>query len=182
MRPILWSAATCRRFPSRQASRRHDEPDGGTQRAPPPHVLVKCEARLLPCGDSAPSGLPSFVSTGRLLGKKAATSRRTPKGAPNSKPPSPTIDGRYNGVIMAIIEIEGLAKSYRVYQKKEGLAAALRGCFAGIPPGRGGSRHRPDGRSRASSWPFSGPNGAGKDHHAQAALRRASRPPAARPA
>ena len=30
---------------------------------------------------------------------------------------------------MAIIEIEGLAKSYRVYQKKEGLAASLKGLF-----------------------------------------------------
>ena len=30
---------------------------------------------------------------------------------------------------MAIIEIEGLAKSYRVYQKKEGLLASVRGLF-----------------------------------------------------
>ncbi len=30
---------------------------------------------------------------------------------------------------MAIIEIENLVKSYRVYQKKEGLAAAWRGLF-----------------------------------------------------
>ena len=30
---------------------------------------------------------------------------------------------------MAIIEIEGLAKSYRVYQKKEGLGAAISGLF-----------------------------------------------------
>ena len=28
---------------------------------------------------------------------------------------------------MAIIEIEGLAKSYRIYQKQEGLLAAVRG-------------------------------------------------------
>ena len=31
--------------------------------------------------------------------------------------------------LMPIIEIEGLAKSYRVYQKKEGLLASLRGLF-----------------------------------------------------
>ena len=30
---------------------------------------------------------------------------------------------------MAIIEIEGLSKSYRVYQKQEGLLASLRGLF-----------------------------------------------------
>ena len=30
---------------------------------------------------------------------------------------------------MAIIEIEGLAKSYRVYQKPEGLAASITGLF-----------------------------------------------------
>ena len=30
---------------------------------------------------------------------------------------------------MAIIEIEGLAKSYRVYQKQEGLLASVRGLF-----------------------------------------------------
>ena len=30
---------------------------------------------------------------------------------------------------MAIIEIEGLAKSYRVYQKQEGLVASIRGLF-----------------------------------------------------
>src|SRR5688500_17265136 len=30
---------------------------------------------------------------------------------------------------MAIIEIEGLSKSYRTYQKKEGLRASLRGLF-----------------------------------------------------
>src|SRR5215470_18680516 len=30
---------------------------------------------------------------------------------------------------MAVIEIEGLAKTYRVYQKREGLAASIRGLF-----------------------------------------------------
>jgi ABC-2 type transport system ATP-binding protein len=30
---------------------------------------------------------------------------------------------------MSVIEIRGLRKSYRVYQKKEGLAASLRGLF-----------------------------------------------------
>ena len=30
---------------------------------------------------------------------------------------------------MSVIEIRGLVKSYRVYQKKEGLRAALRGLF-----------------------------------------------------
>src|SRR5688572_32778149 len=35
----------------------------------------------------------------------------------------------YNRPHMAVIEIRGLRKSYRVYQKKEGLAAAFRGLF-----------------------------------------------------
>src|SRR5215471_18109999 len=30
---------------------------------------------------------------------------------------------------MAVIEIEGLAKTYRVYQKREGLLASIRGLF-----------------------------------------------------
>ena len=30
---------------------------------------------------------------------------------------------------MAIIEIRGLTKSYRIYQKKEGLGASIRGLF-----------------------------------------------------
>ena len=40
--------------------------------------------------------------------------------------PGPIIDD-----YMAIIEIEGLAKSYRVYQKKEGLLASI---ARAVPP------------------------------------------------
>ncbi len=42
---------------------------------------------------------------------------------------SPAADGTYNQKVMAAIEIEGLSKSYRVYQKKEGLLASIGGLF-----------------------------------------------------
>ena len=45
-----------------------------------------------------------------------------------NEPPFPDFHGPYNPA-MSTIEIAGLAKSYRVYQKKEGLRAAVRGLF-----------------------------------------------------
>ncbi len=63
---------------------------------------------------------------------------------------------------MSVIEIENLAKSYRVYQKKEGLAASLRGLFR---------REYRDVRAvngidlkvnQGEFVAFLGPNGAGK--------------------
>ncbi len=63
---------------------------------------------------------------------------------------------------MAIIEIEKLSKSYRVYQKKEGLAASVRGLF------RREYRHVNAVREidlqveRGEFVAFLGPNGAGK--------------------
>jgi ABC-2 type transport system ATP-binding protein len=42
---------------------------------------------------------------------------------------SPAADGTYNQKVMAAIEIEGLSKSYAVYQKKEGLLASIGGLF-----------------------------------------------------
>jgi ABC-2 type transport system ATP-binding protein len=63
---------------------------------------------------------------------------------------------------MAIIELEGLAKSYRVYQKREGLAAALGGLFRRqyrlVEAVRGIDLRVEQGEFVA----FLGPNGAGK--------------------
>ncbi|NUQ62349.1 MAG: ABC transporter ATP-binding protein [Pirellulales bacterium] len=63
---------------------------------------------------------------------------------------------------MAIIEIEGLAKSYRVYQKKEGLRASIRGLFRRqyrtVEAVRGIDLTVEQGEFVA----FLGPNGAGK--------------------
>ena len=73
---------------------------------------------------------------------------------------------------MAIIEIEGLAKSYRVYQKKEGLLASMR---RAVPPrvsqGAGGARHRSDGRVGRNRR-LSRPQRRRQDDDAQDALGR----------
>ena len=68
----------------------------------------------------------------------------------------------YNRKIMAIIEIEGLAKSYKVYQKKEGLVASISGLFSReyrhVEAVRGIDLEVEKGQFVA----FLGPNGAGK--------------------
>ena len=73
---------------------------------------------------------------------------------------------------MAVIEIRNLEKSYRVYQKQEGLRAALTGLFnRAVSRRRSGARHRPrrrGGRVRR----LSGSQRRGQNHDAQAALRR----------
>lgn len=63
---------------------------------------------------------------------------------------------------MPIIEIEGLAKSYRVYQKKEGLLASLRGLFHREYRDVRAVREIDLSVSQGEFVAFLGPNGAGK--------------------
>ncbi|MEZ6075152.1 MAG: ATP-binding cassette domain-containing protein [Pirellulaceae bacterium] len=70
--------------------------------------------------------------------------------------------GHYNSIAMAIIEIEKLSKSYRVYQKQEGLLAAVRGLwhreYRDVEAVRAVDLKVEQGEFVA----FLGPNGAGK--------------------
>ncbi len=117
--------------------------------------------------------------TGKLGRGGLYRTGKTPTTRPLPAPLSARIGRLYNRKLMAIIEVAGLAKSYRVYQKKEGLLASLRGLFhRAVSPGRSRARHRPDrriGRIRR----LSRAQRRRQDHHAQAALgRHPSRRPA----
>ena len=63
---------------------------------------------------------------------------------------------------MAIIEVKGLAKSYRVYQKREGLGASLRGLFRREYRDVLAVRGIDMSVDRGEFVAFLGPNGAGK--------------------
>src|SRR3954471_24024488 len=90
---------------------------------------------------------------------------RTKYAAPNGVSPSscPTaVSQHIIGHSMSVIEIRGLQKSYRVYHKKEGLGAAMRGLFRReyreVEAVRGIDLDVEQGEFVA----FLGPNGAGK--------------------
>jgi ABC-2 type transport system ATP-binding protein len=63
---------------------------------------------------------------------------------------------------MAVIEIQGLSKSYRVYQKKEGLGASIAGLFRRQYRQIEAVRGIDLGVERGEFVAFLGPNGAGK--------------------
>ena len=76
----------------------------------------------------------------------------------DGSPDTRSVDALYNRLTMAIIEIEGLAKSYRVYQKQEGLLASRARAVSPQYRDVAGRRAASTCASRAaSSSPFSGP-------------------------
>lgn len=75
---------------------------------------------------------------------------------------SPVPDGIYNRKTMAVIEISGLSKSYRVYQKKEGLLASVGGLFHRKYRVVEAVRSIDLAVDRGEFVAFLGPNGAGK--------------------
>ena len=70
--------------------------------------------------------------------------------------------GGYNRKVMSVIEIAGLAKSYQVYRKKEGLAASIRGLFRREYRTVGAVRGIDLAVDKGEFVAFLGPNGAGK--------------------
>jgi ABC-2 type transport system ATP-binding protein len=80
--------------------------------------------------------------------------------SPLSLPPA--LGNPYNVSVMAVIELAGLAKSYRVYQKQEGLAAAIGGLFRRRYRTVEAVRGIDLGVEQGEFVAFLGPNGAGK--------------------
>ena len=87
---------------------------------------------------------------------------------PFPPPPSSPIIER----TMAVIEIENLSKSYRVYQKKEGLNASDRGLFRRELSDRRGRSLDQSDRRKGPVRRLPRPQRRGKDHDAEAPLRR----------
>src|SRR4029077_16766129 len=79
----------------------------------------------------------------------------------NHPPPLLELRRRLN-VAMSVIEIEHLSKSYRVYQKQEGLRAAVRGLFRRQYRDVQAVRDVSLAVEQGEFVAFLGPNGAGK--------------------